>query len=142
MYVDDAVCNSVDEIIFLRLDPDEKFKPDEKDSLVANSILTTPKAIIEFCTKAYENLHAIYKNRRDLSSIFNDQGSEFDNNKLTILDSITVNRDPTSDNEPANKKYVDDSIGQGNVLRFNRTLQNYLEVSVENDAYNLTKNER
>ena len=34
-------------------------------------------------------------------------------NKLTKIDSVTVNRKPSSDNELANKKYVDDSIGQG-----------------------------
>ena len=57
--------------------------------------------------------------------------------KLTNLNSITANRGPSSDNELANKKYVDDSIGDGNVLRFNRTLENYLRVSVGNDVYNI-----
>ena len=32
-------------------------------------------------------------NRRDLSTVFNGQGKEFDINRLTILDSITANRD-------------------------------------------------
>ena len=41
------------------------------------------------------NLHEINRNRRDLSSVFNDQDNEFDNNKLTNLDSVTVNRNPT-----------------------------------------------
>ena len=45
-----------------------------------------------------DNLHEINRNRRDLSSVFNDQVNELDNNKLTNLDSITVNRDPSSDN--------------------------------------------
>ena len=84
-------------------------------------------------------LHEINRNKRDLSSVFNDQDTEFDNNKLSNLDSITVNRNPNLDNELSNKKYVDDSIGEGTLLRFNQTLQNYLKVSVGNDTYNLTK---
>ena len=71
--------------------------------------------------------------------MFNDQGSEFDNNKLTNLDSFTVNRAPSSFNELANKKFVDSSIGEGNVVRLNLTLQNYLKVSVGNDIYHITK---
>ena len=71
--------------------------------------------------------------------MFNDQDNEFDKNKLANLAGVTVNRNPSSDNELANKKYVDDSIGEGKVLRFNQTLQNYLEVSNGNDIYNLTK---
>ena len=85
------------------------------------------------------NLHEINRNKRDLSSVINDQDNEFDNNKLTNLDSVTVNRNPSSDNEVSNKKYVDDSIGEGKWLRFNQTPENYLKVSVGNDTYNLTK---
>ena len=58
--------------------------------------------------------------------------------KLTNLDSVQVNRNPSSDNELANKKYIDDSIGEGTLLRFNQTPQNCLKVSVGNDSYSLT----
>ena len=85
------------------------------------------------------NLHEINRNKRDLSSEFNDQDNEFDNNKLTNLDSITVNRNPNLDNELANKKYIDDGLDKNTVLRFNQTLQNYLKVSFGNDTYNLAK---
>ena len=71
--------------------------------------------------------------------MFNDQDNEFDNIKLTNLDSITVNSNPNLDNELSNKKYVDDSIAEGTIVRFNQTLENYLKVSVGNDIYNLTK---
>ena len=87
------------------------------------------------------NLHEINRNKRDLSSVFNDQDNEFDNNKLTNLDSITVNRNPKLDNELANKKYSDDELDKNTVFRFIQTLQNYLKVSVGNDTYNLTKND-
>ena len=70
-----------------------------------------------------DKLHEVNRNRRDLSSVFNDQDNEFDNkNKLTNLDSIRVNRNPSSDNELSIKKFVDDSIREGRLLRFNQTL--------------------
>ena len=59
--------------------------------------------------------------------------------KLTNSDSITVDRNPSSDNELANKKYIDDLIEESKILRNNQTLENYLKVSVLNDTYNLTK---
>ena len=88
------------------------------------------------------NLHEINRTKQDLSSVFNDQDNEFDNNKLTNLDSITVNRNPNLDNELANRKYIDDEIDKNTVLRFIQTLQNYLKVSVGNDTYNLSKNDK
>ena len=74
--------------------------------------------------------------------MFNDQDNKFDNNKLISLDSLTVIRDLSSDNELANKKYVDGSIGEGNVCRFNQTLENYLKVTVGNDKYKLSKHDK
>ena len=50
-----------------------------------------------------------------------------------------LNRNPSSDNEVVNKKYVDDELDKNTILRFNQTLENYLKVSVENDTNNLTK---
>ena len=115
----------------LRLGPNEKSKLDEQDSIVVNSTLTSPKTIIEIPIKLYvDSLHEISRNRRDLSSVFNDQDNELDNNKLTNVDSITVKRNPTSDNEVANKKYIDDSIEEGTIVRLNQTLSIFLKVSV------------
>ena len=62
--------------------------------------------------------------------MFNDQDNEFDNNKVTNLDSVSVNTNPKVDNELSNKKYVDDSIGEGTLLGFDKTLTNYLKVSI------------
>ena len=91
----------------LRLDPGGKIKLDEQDSRVLNSTSTSPKTVIELPTKSYvDSLHEINRNRLDLSSVFNDQDNEFVNNKITNLDSITVNRHPSSANELANKKHV------------------------------------
>ena len=58
---------------------------------------------------------------------------------MNNLDSIKINRKPASYNELANKKYVDDSIEDGTILRFKQTLEKYLKRSVGNDTYNLTK---
>ena len=69
----------------------------------------------------------------------NNQDNDFSDKKLTNIDSIKVNRNPNSDNELVNKKYLDDELDKNTNLRFNQTLQNYLKVSVGNDTYNLTK---
>ena len=139
-YVDHFVLDNVDEVSLLRVDPKSDIHFGKLDSIFVNSSITSPRTIIELPTRSYvDSLHEINRDRRDLSSVFNDQHNEFDNNKLTNLDSITVNRDPNLDNELSNKKYVDDSIREGTILRFNQTLQNYLKVSVGNDTYNLTK---
>ena len=140
IYVDHFVLDCVDEVSLLRLDPKGKIHYGKLDSIFVNSSITSTRIVIELPTKSYvDSLHEINRDRRDLSSVFNDQDSEFDNNKLTNLDSITVNRNPNLDNELSNKKYVDDSIGEGTILRFSQTLENYLKVSVGNDTYNLTK---
>ena len=111
--------------------------------MVLNSNLTSPKTIIELPTKSYvDSLHESSRDRRELSSVFNDQDNEFDNNKLTKVYSVTVNRNPSLVNEVSNKKYVDESKGEGTLLRFNQTLENYLKVTVGNDTYNLTENKK
>ena len=82
----------------------------------------------------------LYGESNDL--VKNNQDNDFNENKLPNLDSVTVNRNPSSDNELANKKYIDESIGEGTILGFSQTLSNYLKVSVGNDNYNLTKNDK
>ena len=69
----------------------------------------------------------------------NNQDNDLIDNKLTNINSITTNRSPTSDNEVSSKKYIDDELDKNTILRFNQTKQNYLEVSIGNDTYNLTK---
>ena len=139
LYADITVRNNVVESTLLRLDPDERLNLDQQDSINLNSTLTSPKTTVEVPTKNYvDSLHESSKNRRDLSSVFNDQDKEFDNNKINNLDSVTSNRNPSSNDELSNKKHVDDSIGEGTII-FNQTLKKYLKVSVGNDTYNLTK---
>ena len=91
--------------------------------------------------------HENEQSRRDLRlSFYNEevdqvkinQDNEFNDNKLKNLDFIIVNRNPSLDNELANKKYVDDSLGGNNILRYNQILEAFLELSVGKDVYNLT----
>ena len=84
----------------LLLDFDEKLKQDEQDSIIPNSMLTSSKTKIEIPTKSYvDSLHESSRNRADLSTVFTDHDNEFDKNKLNNLESISVNRAPSSDNE-------------------------------------------
>ena len=104
----------------------------------------------EVITKAYVDQfnQENERTRRDVGLDFynessnlvkNNQDNDLNDKKLTNLDSVTVNRNPTSDNEVSNKKYIDDELDKNTILRFNQTLSNYLKVSVGNDIYNLTK---
>ena len=104
----------------------------------------------EVITKAYvDQFHDDNeRNRRDgglsfyneeVDLVKNNQDNTLNDNKLTNLDSITVTRNPTSDNEVSNKKCIDDELDKNTIIRFNQTLQKYLRVSVGNDIYNLTK---
>ena len=153
MYVDTSISNRIDESSLLRLDPIEILDLDNQDSKFLDSTLTSPKTIIEIPTKAY--IHSLHeeneRSRRDLGIDFYDESSDLvksnqDNDlndkKLTNLDSITVNRESNSDNEVSKKKCVDDTIGEGTLVRFNRIFQNYLKISVGNDIKNLTKHHR
>ena len=60
---------------------------------------------------------------------------------LANFDSITFNKDSTTDDEVSNKKYFDDELKENTKLRFNQTLENYLKVSAGNDVYNLTEHD-
>ena len=73
-YVDQVFSYHVHEPSLLSLDPDEKSKLDEQNSIILNSTLTSPKTIIELPTKSYvDSLHESNRNRCDISSVFNDQ---------------------------------------------------------------------
>ena len=104
----------------------------------------------EVFTKAYiDQFHNDNeRNRRDLGIDFykessdllkNNQDNDLNDNKLTNINSITINKPPTDDNHVSNKKYIDDELDKNTIVRFSRTLQNYLTVSDGNDIYNLTK---
>ena len=144
-FVDRAISEGVDDSSLLRLDPVGKLNLDEQDSFFHNSTLTSPKMIIELPSKSYtDSSHEENEgNRKDLGIDFydesnelvkNDQDIDFNDNKLTNIDSVTVNRNPTADNEVSNKKCYDDEIDKNTIVRFNQTLQNYPKASIGNDT--------
>ena len=105
-----------------------------------NSTLTSPKTKKELPNNPYvDSLHENSRSGRVMSIGLNGQDIEFDDSKLTNLYSITVNRNSSSDIELANKKYVDDSILEGRLVRFNQRPEDYFKVSVGNDNYKLVK---
>ena len=146
LYVD----NAIDESSLLRLNPNEKLDLDNQESIFLNSTSKSPKTVIEIPTKAYiESLHEENeRSRPDLGIDFydesndlvkNNQDNDFNDNKLLNLGSVTVNRNPTLDNELSNKKYIDNELDKNTIVRFNQTLSNYSKVTVGNDTYNLSK---
>ena len=149
LYVD----NSIDETSLVRNNKDNDFGNYNITNI--NSITLNKEAANdnEVITKAYvDQFHQENeRSRRDVGLNFynesadlvkNNQDNDLNDNKLTNLDCVQVNRNPTSDNELVNKKYIDHELDKNTVLRFNQTLQNYLKVSVGNDTYNLTKNDK
>ena len=118
VYVYQAISDGLDEKSLLRLDLSEKLRLDEQHSIVLNSSWTLPKTIIELPTKSYfDSLHQDNeKSLRDLGLDFfdesndlvkNNQDKDFNDKKLTNIDSIPINRKPTSNNEISNKKYIE-----------------------------------
>ena len=108
-----------------------------------NIINLTNKNSIKLNTQAVNDNHVITKayvdqfrqenerSRRDLGIDFydesndlvkNNQQNDLNDNKFLNIKSVTINRNPSSDNEIANKKYIDDELDQNTVLRSNQTL--------------------
>ena len=81
----------------LGLDPDEKLKLDDQDSISFNSILrSTETIIIEKPIKfIVDSISENDRKRTDFLSVCKDVDTEIDILKRIILDSITVERDPT-----------------------------------------------
>ena len=144
------VDNAINEVSLVRNIQDNDFNIHNLTNM--NSITLNTEAVNDnhVITKAYvDQFHQEKeRSRRDLGLNFhnesndivkNNQDKDFKDRKLSNLDSIIINREPISDNEVTNKKYVNDNIEAGTIPRFNQTLENYLKVSVGHDTYNLTK---
>ena len=145
-YVD----NSIHEISIIINNKDNDFGNYRLSNIHSVIINNPPENDNEVVTKSYvDQFHNNNeRNRRDVGLSFyneetylvkNNQDNNLNNNKLTNINSITINNNPTDDNHVTNKKYIDNEINKNTIVRFNQTLQNYLKVSVGNDIYNLTK---
>ena len=142
LYVD----NSIDEPSLVRNNQDNDFGNYNLTNINSITLNKQAENDNEVITKSYvDQFHQENeRSRRDVGLDFYNESTDLvknnlNDNKLTNLDSILVNRNPSSDYELANKKYIDDSLSQNTLLRFNQTLQNYLKVSVGSDIYYLTK---
>ena len=143
------VDNSIDETSLLRLDPNETLDLDNQDCITLNSTLTSPVKIIEIPTKAYiDSLHdENERNRRDLGIDFynessdlvkNNQDNDFNDKKLININSTTINKKPSSDNEVSNKKYIDDELDKDTIVRLNDDSNDrYLKINIKISTYNL-----
>ena len=65
--------------------------------------------------------------------MFNDQDNELDKNKLVILDSVTVNRDPWSVNELSPKNILI-MIQKKYYFKFSQPMEFYLKLFNSNDT--------
>ena len=146
IYVD----NAIDETSVVRNNQDNDFVNYNLTNI--NSITLNKQAVNDndVSTNAYvDQFHQENeRSRRDVGLDFynesndlvkNNQDNDFNDNKLTNIDSITINRNPTLDNQVSNKKYIDNELDKNTIVRFNQTLQNYLKVSVGSEIYYLTK---
>ena len=146
LYVD----KSMDEASLVKNNQDNDFGNYNLTNI--NSITLNTQAVNDnqVITKAYvDQFHQEKeRSRRDLGIDFynessdivkNNQDNDLNDNKLTNLNSITINNNAIHDNHVTNKKIIDDALDKNTIVRFNQPLQNYLKVSVGNDTYNLTK---
>ena len=149
LYVD----NSIDEPSLVRNNEDSDFNNYNLTNINRITLSKQAENDNELITKAYvDQFHQeIERSRRVLGFDFYNESSDLveynqDNTlndmKLTNVDSIIVNGNPTSDNEVSNKIYIDDELGKNTIVRFIQTLQNYLKVSIGIDTYNLTKQDK
>ena len=67
------------------------------------------------------------------------QHNDLNEKKLTNINSKTVKTNPKSDNGLGNKKHVDESLSGIDFLRINQSKDNYLNVFLCNDVYNISK---
>ena len=149
LYVD----NSIDEASLVRNNKDNDFGNYNLTNINSITLNKQAENDNEVITKAYvDQFHQENeRNRRDLGIDFynessnlvkNNQDNNFNDKKLTNIKSITINNNPSEDNHVSNKKYIDDELDKNTIVRFNKTLQNYLKVSVGSTIYNLTKYDR
>ena len=143
------VDNAIDESSLVRNNQDNDFNNYNLTNINSITLNTQAANDNRVITKSYvDQFHQENeRSRRDLGIDFydesgdlvkNNQINDFNDNKLTNIDSVVVNREPIPDNELSNKKYIDYELDKNTIVRFAQTLKNYLKVTVGNNTYNLT----
>ena len=129
MYVD----NSIDEPSLVRNNKDNDFNNYNLTNINSITLNKQAENDNEVTTKAYvDQFHQEKEiSRRHLGIDFSNESSELVKNnqdnvlndkKLTNLNSITINNNPTDDNHVSNKKYIDDELDKNTLVKFNQTL--------------------
>ena len=138
LYVD----NSIHESSLVRNNQDNDFNNNDLTNI--NSITLNTQAVNDnqVITKAYvDQFHQENeRSRRNLGIDFynesnelvkNNQDNDLNDNKLTNINSITINNDPTDDNHVTNKKYNDDQLDKDTIVRLNDDSNDrYIKVNV------------
>ena len=146
LYID----TEIDQSSLVRNNQDNDFNNNNLTNINSITLNKQAENDNQVITKAYVNQfhQENERSRRDIGIDFynesndfvkNNQDNDFNDNKLTNINSITINNEPSEDKHVSNKKYVDDQLDKNTIVRFNQTLQNYLKVTVGNDIYHLTK---
>ena len=140
---------SINESSLVRNNKDNDFNNNNLTNI--NSITLNTQAVNDnqVITKAYvDQFHQeIERSRRDLGIDFynesndlvkNNQDNNFNDNKLTNLNSISINNNPIDDHHVSNKKYIDDELYKDTIVRINDDSNDrYLKVNINNSLYNL-----
>ena len=128
-YVD----NSIHEVSLVRNNKDNDFGNYSLTNINTITLNKPAENDNEVITKSYVDQfhHENERNRRDLGLGFynedidlvkNNQDNDFNDNKLTNINSIRINNNPIDDDYVCNKKYIDDELDKNTILRFNQTL--------------------
>ena len=145
IYVD----SSIDEISLVRNNKDNDFSNYKLTNINSITLNKQAENDDEVITKAYvDQFHQENeRSRRDLGIDFynessdlvkNNQDNNFKDNKLTNINSITINNNPSDANHVSNKKYIDQELDKDTIVRLNDDSNDrYLQVHINNTAYNL-----
>ena len=144
-----SVYNSINEVSLVRNNKDIDFSNYNLTNINSITLNKQAENDDEVITKAYVDQfrQENERSRRDLGIDFynesgelvkNNQDNDFNDNKLTNINSITINNVPTDVNHVSNKKYIDDELHKHTIVRLNDDSHDrYLQVHIDNTAYNL-----
>ena len=145
LYVD----TEIDQSSIVRTNRDNDFGNYNLTNINSITLNTQAENDNEVITKAYvDQFHQENeRSMRDLGINFynessnlvkDNQDKNFKNNKLTKINSITINKNPTDYNHVSNKKYVDDQLDKDSIVRLNDDSNDrYLKVNINNTTYNM-----
>ena len=128
-YVDDVI----DKISLVKNNQDKDCNKSNLTNINDFSLNTKAVSDNQVITKSYvEQFHQKNERiRRDSDINFlsdssglvkNKQDNRFNDYNLTKIDSVIINRAPTSDKEVSNKKYIDNGLGKNSIVSINQTL--------------------